>query len=148
LGTAKLSRTPGTIPVAGDAAFQRASAAVTDASLPEDRLLALVDEMARDRNEAATDVLVAAAESPSVMVSMAGIRGLRGRPCARVSGPLVRRLAQGEWQRRAWAAKVLGENRCRDSAAALESRLARERDRRVRRQLSQALAALGTGAAG
>jgi len=109
----------------------------------EDRLAA-VDELTHDASDRATDALVAAADDPSLLVAMAGVRALRGRPCARVAGPLGRALGHTDWQRRAWAAKVLGDNGCRTAAATLRARLAREPDPRVRRQLSGALATLRT----
>ena len=74
------------------------------------------------------------------------IRALRGRPCDRVQASLTRRLTHDDWQRRAWAAKVLGENGCADAVPDLKSRLARKRDGRVRRELSKALTALGRSA--
>jgi hypothetical protein len=124
------------------------SAAVRDPSLSDERVLAIVGEVAGEPHDAATDVLVSITQSGSVVASMAGIRALRGRPCARVTTPLVQRLADRDWQRRAWAAKVLGENGCVAAAPALESRLARERDRRVQRQIADALAALSPRVAG
>ena len=124
------------------------SAGLDDPSISEERRVAIVEEVARDSRDAALDVLLAAAESPSVVVSMASVRALRGRPCSRVGGLLVRRLSHRDWQRRAWAAKVLGENGCVTAAPALRRRLANERDRRVREQLSTALATFGRGTPG
>jgi hypothetical protein len=124
------------------------SAAVRDPSLPDDRVLAIVGEVAGEAHDTATDVLVSITRSGSVVASMAGIRALRGRPCARVAAPLVQRLGDRDWQRRAWAAKVLGENGCVTAAPALETALARERDGRVRRQITGALAALTPRVAG
>ena len=60
---------------------------------------------------------------------------------------LAQRMAGGEWQQRAWAAKVLGENGCTSVGPELRRRLVGERDGRVRRQLTDALATLGARAA-
>jgi hypothetical protein len=109
----------------------------------EDRL-ANVERLSGDTSDRATDALVATADDPSLIVAMAGVRALRGRPCARVADTLGRTLGHADWQRRAWAAKVLGDNGCRTATATLRARLAREPDPRVRRQLSTALTTLRT----
>jgi hypothetical protein len=121
----------------------RAVAEALDApSLNEDAKLSAIETIVDDPREAATRALLTAVDSASPLVSMASIRALRGRPCDQVAGSLVRWLAHGDWRRRAWAAKVLGENGCGDVAPELRERLGRERDPRVRRQLSAALARL------
>lgn len=120
------------------------SAALRDPTLAEERALDILDEVAADPRDSATDVLLAATESPSLVVSMASMRALRGRPCGRVAPLLAGYLEHGDWQRRAWAAKILGENGCSSAAPLLRSRLARESDARVWRQLGEALAALDT----
>jgi hypothetical protein len=104
----------------------------------------VVEPLTGDMSDRATDALVAAADDPSLLVAMAGVRALRGRPCARVAGPLGRALGHTDWQRRAWAAKVLGDNGCRTATSTLRARLAHEPDPRVRRQLSAALTTLRT----
>jgi len=126
-----------------DARLGEATSALRDPSISEERKLGILESIAADPDDEATGALLNAVESPSVLVSMAGIRALRGRPCGRVADPLVRRMAHGDWQCRAWAAKVLGENGCTSVAPELRRCLARERDARVRRQLTDALATLG-----
>ena len=122
-----------------------ASAVLRDPGIPEDRKLAVVDDVAKDPGEVATDVLLSAGRSDSVLVAMAGIRALRGRPCEHIVAPLASRLGHDDWRQRAWAAKVLGENACAAAVPDLRRRLATERDARVRRQLSAALGALAAG---
>ena len=122
-----------------------ASAVLRDPAVPEDRKLAVVDDVAKDPRQVATDVLLSAGRSDSVLVAMAGIRALRGRPCEHIVAPLASRLAHEDWRQRAWAAKVLGENACAAAVPDLRRRLASERDARVRRQLSAALSALVAG---
>ena len=116
--------------------------------MSEDDRVAAVEELGRDSRDVAIDALLAAAASPSTVVAMASVRALRGRPCGRVGPELVRRLAHPEWQRRAWAAKVLGENGCTTTAPALRRRLQDEPDPRVRVQLAAALASLSRGTPG
>jgi len=136
---------PARAPDPSETRRREASAALLDPALGEDKASALVEQLARDPDEATTAVLLAAARSPSVVVSMASLRALRGRPCGQVSRTLVDGLGHADWQRRAWAAKVLGENGCAAAAPELRRRLARERDQRVRRQLGVALASFGKG---
>jgi hypothetical protein len=131
-----------------DARLREVEAALGARTLSDEEKLALVEEVAGYAGEAATDVLLAAAESPSLLVAMASIRGLRGRPCERVAAPLALRMGHADWQRRAWAAKILGESGCTAAAPALRERLARERDARVRQQLTGAIAALDAAADG
>jgi HEAT repeat protein len=119
-------------------------APVAEPAKSEEQRLADVERLTQDASDQATDALVAAADDPSLLVAMAGVRALRGRPCARVAGALGHALGHTDWQRRAWAAKVLGDNGCRTATATLRARLAREPDPRVRRQLSGALATLRT----
>ena len=125
--------------------FADASAVLRDPGIPEDRKLAVVDDVAKDPGEVATDVLLSAGRSDSVLVAMASIRALRGRPCEHIVAPLASRLGHDDWRQRAWAAKVLGENACAAAVPDLRRRLATERDARVRRQLSAALSALAAG---
>ena len=119
-------------------------APVAEPPRSEEERLADVERLSGDTSDRATDALVAAADDPSLLVAMAGVRALRGRPCARVADTLGRALGHTDWQRRAWAAKVLGDNGCRTATATLRARLAREPDPRVRRQLSAALTTLST----
>jgi len=122
-----------------------ASAVLRDPAVPDDRKLAVVDDVAKDPRGVATDVLLSAGRSDSVVVAMASIRALRGRPCEHIVAPLASRLAHDDWRQRAWAAKVLGENACAAAVPDLRRRLASEPDARVRRQLSAALSALAAG---
>jgi HEAT repeat protein len=138
----RLEREPPAISAETNTQLVTISAALRDPALADERALGILDEVAADPRDAATDVLLAAAESPSVVVSMGSMRALLGRPCDRVGQLLVRGLSHEDWQRRAWAAKVLRENGCVAAAPALRSRLAVEGDARVRRQLRAALAAL------
>ena len=110
----------------------------------DDAKLALVEQLASDSSSSATDVLVEAADSPSLLVSMASIRALGRRPCEQISEPLGRHLDDAAWQRRAWAAKVLAESRCGAARDLLARRLGMEQDARVRRQLASVLDTLGT----
>ena len=98
-----------------------------------------IEALGPDRSEAATSTLLRSAESASLLISAAAIRGLTGRGCDRVQTLLVRMLDDSEWQRRAWAAKVLGDNGCREARPALVSRLQREQDTRVRSRLDEAI---------
>jgi hypothetical protein len=136
------------VPGAHGPPLEEAAAALRDPSISEEKRLLLVDELARDPSDAATAVLFSIIDSPSLLVSMASIRALRGRPCDLVETPLLQWTRRGGWQHRAWAAKVLGENGCTDTAPELRLHLARERDSRVRRELATALATLGAGIPG
>lgn len=99
-----------------------------------------IEALGPDRSEAATSSLLRSAESASLLISAAAIRGLTGRGCGdRVQPLLVRLLDDAEWQRRAWAAKVLGENGCREARPALVARAQREQDIRVRSRLAEAI---------
>ena len=120
-----------------------ASDMLGDPSVAEETKLTVLENISADPDESATEVLLSAAGSESLLVSMAGIRALRGRPCDRVQASLTRRLLHDDWQRRAWAAKVLGENGCADALPELTHQLAHESDDRVRRELSRALSTLG-----
>jgi hypothetical protein len=136
------------VPGAHGRHLREVAAALRDPSTSEEKKLLLVDELARDPSDAVTGILLSIIDSPSLLVSMASIRGLRGRPCGLVATPLLPWTGRGGWQRRAWAAKVLGENGCTNTAPHLRLDLAREHDPRVRRELATALATLGPGTAG
>jgi hypothetical protein len=118
------------------------AAELRDPTVTEERAIGILDEVATDMRDAATEVLIATANSPSIVLSMTSIRSLRGRPCARVAPVLIQQLGHADWQRRAWAAKVLGENACVSAVPVLSGRLKKERDPRVWRQLGAALAVL------
>ncbi len=98
-----------------------------------------IEALGPDRSEAATTSLLRAAESASVLISAAAIRGLTGRGCERVEPHLVRLLDDAEWERRAWAAKVLGDNGCRDARPSLAARAKIEQDARVRARLEDSI---------
>jgi hypothetical protein len=104
-----------------------------------------IEALGPDRSEAATTSLLHSAESASLLISAAAIRGLTGRGCDRVQPLLVRLLDDSEWQRRAWAAKVLGDNGCRESRAALVARAGTEQDTRVRSRLDESIRHLQEG---
>jgi len=113
---------------------------------PEELKLALVETLRRDPADAATRALVRGIDDSSILVSMASLRALAGRPCDAVGDALARGLADDAWQRRAWAAKILGENGCRAASPRLAERLRVEQDARVERHLSLALYTLGARA--
>jgi len=108
----------------------------------EEAKLALVQELAGDKSDAATAVLHVGTENPSVLVSMASIKGLGGRACEDIAAPLERLLENQQWQRRAWAAKILGDTRCRGALRKLTDKLQHERDGRVQQRLEAAIKAL------
>ena len=104
-----------------------------------------IEALGPDKSEAATTSLLHSAESASVLISAAAIRGLTGRGCDRVQPLLVRLLDDSEWQRRAWAAKVLGDNGCRESHDALVAHSKTEQDTRVRSRLDESVRHLEGG---
>jgi HEAT repeat protein len=90
-----------------------------------------------------TGVLLRFVDDPSTLIAAASIKGLTNRGCSRVETALVRLLNDEDWQRRAWAAKVLGTNGCRGAESALGDRLRREGDERVKARLEEARQRLG-----
>jgi hypothetical protein len=108
----------------------------------EEAKLALVQELAVDNSDAATRVLLVGTGNASILVSMASIKALSGRGCGSIAAPLQQLLDDQEWQRRAWAAKVLGDTRCREALRKLTDRLQHERDGRVQQRLEAAITAL------
>ncbi|MBI3767857.1 MAG: protein kinase [Deltaproteobacteria bacterium] len=107
--------------------------------LSDDEKVALVNGMAADHSDHAVIVLIAGARNISELVYMAAIRGLGGRPCHLVAPSLIELLEDEAWKRRAWAAKVLGEDRCREALRPLTEREERETDPRVRYNLEVAI---------
>lgn len=105
----------------------------------EDAKVAVLETLASDRGDGATSVLLRFVDDPSTLISAASIKGLAGRSCERVQPTLVGLLDDQEWQRRAWAAKVLGVNGCRSAQPALGARLQHERDGRVQARLEEAM---------
>lgn len=104
--------------------------------------LAVVDELTKNSGEDATRALLAGIDSESLYVSMACLRALAGRPCDAVAADLARRLDDSLWQRRAWAARILGANECAGSRRQLAQRLAVEPDLRVQTQIQHAIDSL------
>jgi HEAT repeat protein len=112
----------------------------------EEAKLALIQELAQelagDDSGAATDLLLRSTSNPSILVSMASIKGLGARPCSVIVDPLEALVDDSEWQRRAWAAKILGDRHCPEALRKLTDRLQHERDTRVRDRLEAAIKAL------
>jgi hypothetical protein len=108
----------------------------------DDTKLTLVEEVAGDRSDAATDALLAATQSSSLISAMAAVKALAGRACPHIEAPLIGLLSHTDWQRRAWAAKMLGDDGCTAARAPLRNRLGVERDERVRTQIAAAVRAL------
>ena len=104
--------------------------------------LAVVDELTKDSSDDATRALLAGVDSASLHVSMACLRALSGRSCDKVGTDLARRLDDSQWQRRAWAARVLGANACAGAGRHLRQRLGVEPDLRVQAQLHLAIHSL------
>jgi hypothetical protein len=104
--------------------------------------LAVVDELSKKDGDDATKALLAGVDSESMYVSMASLRALAGRPCGAIASQLARRLDDAAWQRRAWAARILGANDCAGAALHLTQRLAVEPDLRVQTQIQLAIDSL------
>ena len=104
--------------------------------------LAVVDELTKDSSDVATKALLAGVDAESLHVSMACMRALSGRSCDAVATALANRLDDPLWQRRAWAARVLGSNDCAGAGRHLSQRLAVESDARVKAQLKLAINSL------
>lgn len=104
--------------------------------------LAVVDELMKDPSDAATNALLGGIDAKSLHVSMACLRALAGRSCETVAAALANRLDDPTWQRRAWAARVLGSNECAGAGRHLSQRLAVESDQRVQAQLKIAINSL------
>jgi len=126
-------------------AYREAGATLADPEQTDPTKLGVVATLASDSSDAATDVLLASTRNASILVSMAGLKALAGRPCARIVGPLTDLLADGEWQRRAWAAKVLGGDHCVGARDALAARRGRESDARVAKLVDDAIKMLDEG---
>jgi hypothetical protein len=104
--------------------------------------LAVIDELMKDPSDVATNALLAGVDAESLHVSMACLRALAGRSCDAVAAALANRLDDPTWQRRAWAARVLGSNECARAGRHLNQRLAVEADQRVQAQLKIAINSL------
>ena len=121
---------------------ERVDAALTREDVSEQLKLALVEELARDPGDTATNTLLRASRNPSLLISMAALKGLTGRRCDRLEPELAELMMDDEWQRRAWAVKVLGESGCAAAGDALSERWRAESDARVREQIADAMSAL------
>lgn len=126
----------------GPTAPEQVEATLARNDVADERKLALLDDLARDPSEAATETLLRAARHRSLLLSMAALKGLTGRSCARLEPDLGDLLRDADWQRRAWAAKVLGESGCARAGGALSDRWRAESDGRVREQIADAMSAL------
>jgi hypothetical protein len=120
-------------------AYREARATLADPAQADATKLDVIAMLASDSGDAATDVLLESTRSPSILVSMAAVKALAGRSCARLAAPLTALLADGEWQRRAWAAKILGVDGCVGARDALTARRARETDARVTKLVDDAI---------
>lgn len=121
------------------AAYRDASVTLVDPAQTEEAKLAVVAMLAGDSQDAATDLLVESTRNASVLVSMAAVKALAGRSCARVTEPLTALLTDGEWQRRAWAAKILGTDGCTGARDAIAARRGEETDPRVTKLMDDAI---------
>jgi HEAT repeat protein len=121
----------------------------SDDMLIEGKHEIVVDELAPDPSPDATTVLLIATRNKSLPISMASLTALADREDPRIEPHLIGLLDDPAWQRRAWAARVLGQNGSTASLEPLTSRLEDESDARVRRQIEEAVASLsrlaGTG---
>ncbi len=120
-------------------AYREAGATLGDPEQTDATKLAVVATLANDSSDAATDVLLASTRNASILVSMAAVKALAGRPCARIVEPLTALLVDEEWQRRAWAAKILGGEGCIGARDALAARRGRETDARVAKLVDDAI---------
>jgi HEAT repeat protein len=120
-------------------AYGDARATLAEPAHADAKKLAIVGTLAGDASDAATDVLLESTRNPSILVSMAAVKALAGRPCGRIAKPLVALLADDEWQRRAWAAKVLGGAGCAETRDALATHRRRESDPRVAKLMDDAI---------
>jgi hypothetical protein len=132
----------GTLPTSAQPAAWDVGQVLRTPGASEAAQLAVVAELAKDSSEEATKALLAGVDSASLHVSMACLRALSGRSCDRVASDLTRRLEDPQWQRRAWAARVLGANDCAGAGHYLTERLAVEPDLRVQAQLQLAIDSL------
>lgn len=78
---------------------------------------------------------------------MAAVKALARRSCGRIVRPLTALLVDEEWQRRAWAAKILGGHGCVGARDAVAARRGRETDTRVAKLVDDATKMLDEGEA-
>jgi hypothetical protein len=126
-------------------AYREAGATLADSEQTDRSKLGVIATLADDSSDAATDLLLVSTRNPSILVSMAAVKALAGRPCARIVEPLTALLVDAEWQRRAWAAKILGVDGCVGARAALVARRGREADGRVTKLMDDAITMLDEG---
>ena len=129
-------------------AHRDAGATLADPAQADTTKLAVIATLTSDASDAATDILLGATRNASILVSMAAVKALDGRPCARIVGPLTALLVDEEWQRRAWAAKILGGDGCVGARAALVARRGDETDARVAKLVDDAIKMLDEKEAG
>jgi serine/threonine-protein kinase len=120
-------------------AYREAGATLVDAEQSDTTKLSVIDTLAGDASDAATDLLLESTRNASILVSMAAVKALAGRPCARIVEPLTGLLVDQEWQRRAWAAKTLGGGGCVGARDALAARRGLETDTRVTKLVEDAI---------
>ena len=70
-------------------AYREARATLADPAWTDPTKLAVIATLATDANDGATDVLVESTRNASILVSMAAVKALAGRPCARIVEPLT-----------------------------------------------------------
>jgi len=129
-------------------AYREAGATLADPAQADPTKLAVIATLTNDASDAATDILLGVTRNASIMVSMAAVKALDRRPCARIVGALTALLVDEEWQRRAWAAKILGGNGCAGARAALVARRGHETDARVTKLVDDAIEMLDEKEAG
>ncbi|MCG8588458.1 MAG: protein kinase [Proteobacteria bacterium] len=127
-------------------AYRELHAQLASPDVPEQAKRALVKSLVEDLSPEATAVLHAATGNGSIRVSMASIAALGPRMDDRVEARLCELLADDAWERRAWAARVLGRSQRTTALPHLEERLASESDDRVRRLLQKAVDSLRASA--
>jgi tRNA A-37 threonylcarbamoyl transferase component Bud32 len=128
-------------------AYREASATLAGPEQTDATKLAVIATLANDSSDGATDLLLVSTRNASILVSMAAVKALVRRPCARIEGPLTALLIDEEWQRRAWAAKILGVDGCVGARDALAARRGRETDARVAKLVNDAIKMLDEGEA-
>lgn len=126
-------------------AYREAGATLADPEQIDATKLPVIAMLANDSSDAATDLLLVSTRNASILVSMAAVKALARRPCARIVGPLTALLVDEEWQRRAWAAKILGVDGCVGARDALAARRGRETDARVAKLMDDAIKMLDEG---
>lgn len=99
----------------------------------------VIEELAKDRNDWATKVLLSGSDHADRLVAMAAIGALSGRSCEQIRPALAVRLGDPEPGKRAYAAKTLGDTGCADALEALYQRRKVEADQMVLDNLKAAI---------